>query len=164
MLIAVWAMDENQLIGNSKQGLPWDNQEDLAWFKQITLHQNILLGRKTFMNLPIKPLPNRFTYLLTKQKKFQYNNDNVSVEHNFLKLIQKFQSSSHQDLYICGGAEIYKLCWPYLDQLIVSCIPGQYSGDIYFPKCSWNNFKLNHQVQHKTFTVKFYKRIFITNN
>lgn len=46
--------------------LPWRNiGEDMAFFKQITLNTNIVMGRKTYESLPNGSLPSRKNYILT---------------------------------------------------------------------------------------------------
>ena len=51
----IWAQDNNGGIGlNGK--LPWHISEDLKNFKKITSNSTIIMGRKTWESLPIKPL------------------------------------------------------------------------------------------------------------
>ena len=61
----IWAQDENGGIGKNGQ-LPWHISEDLKNFKKITSNSTIIMGRKTWDSLPIKPLPNRENIVLSK--------------------------------------------------------------------------------------------------
>ena len=58
------AMDSNNGIG--KNGcIPWHVPEDLVHFKQYTNGKTVVMGRKTWESLPVKPLPNRDNIFLT---------------------------------------------------------------------------------------------------
>ncbi|MFZ3165531.1 MAG: dihydrofolate reductase, partial [Streptococcus alactolyticus] len=46
-LIAIWAEDENHLIGVDG-GLPWHLPKELKHFKETTMGQALLMGRVTF--------------------------------------------------------------------------------------------------------------------
>ena len=62
---AIAAMSINRVIGCQQQ-LPWHIPEELKWFKQVTLNQTLLMGRKTFESMGCRPLPQRKTYVLTR--------------------------------------------------------------------------------------------------
>lgn len=47
MLIYIWAQDEQGLVGKDNT-LPWRLPNDLKFFKEVTMGQTILMGRKTF--------------------------------------------------------------------------------------------------------------------
>ena len=61
------ALSKNRVIGINNR-LPWSIPEDLKYFKRLTSGKNqaIVMGRKTWDSLPIKPLPNRRNWVLTK--------------------------------------------------------------------------------------------------
>ena len=63
--------DENGLIGD-KGKLPWHIPEELIFFKQVTMGNPIIMGRKTWESLPKKPLPGRFNIVLSKSMPFGY--------------------------------------------------------------------------------------------
>ena len=66
----IWAQDKNGGIGYKGQ-LPWHIPEDLQNFKKLTLNSTILMGRKTWESLPIKPLPRRRSIVLTPKKNLE---------------------------------------------------------------------------------------------
>ena len=61
------AMAKNRVIGINNK-IPWNIPNDLKYFKKLTTANKsaIIMGRKTWDSLPIKPLPNRRNYVLTK--------------------------------------------------------------------------------------------------
>ena len=63
----IWAQDKNGGIGKDGK-LPWHISEDLKNFKKITSNHPVIMGRKTWDSLPIKPLPNRRNIILSNSK------------------------------------------------------------------------------------------------
>ena len=61
------------LVATSPEGIigkdntiPWHYSEDLKRFKRLTVGKNIIMGRKTWESLPIKPLPDRRNIVITR--------------------------------------------------------------------------------------------------
>lgn len=157
MIYIIVAFDQNHLIGKkgSKNGMPWHNKEDLLHFKNTTLNQTIVMGKTTFCAIG-KPLPSRHTIVVSK-KGFKYIHQDVSVCNDLIGLIKQYRSEK-KDLYICGGASIYEQALPYADVLLVSKIPGEYSGETYFPDFSEYLFKIEEIIHYDTFSLEIYRR------
>jgi dihydrofolate reductase len=86
--------------GISKDGnIPWYSKKDLSFFRKITTNKIIVMGKKTWESLPIKPLPNRINIVISKTLKGDFIYDTPE------KVIEKYKN---EDLVIIGGAEIYK--------------------------------------------------------
>ncbi len=130
---AIAAMSINRVIGCQQQ-LPWHVPEELQWFKQVTLHQTLLMGRKTFESMGCRPLPQRKTYVLSR---------------NFISFQGVEVIHAPEELYglggtvwVCGGAHVYQQLLPICDELILSIIPQIIEGDAFFPPFE-SYFKLN---------------------
>ena len=156
MISIIVAMDQNGLIGsnNSKNGIPWNNKEDLQYFKDTTVGQTILMGRTTYEKIG-KPLPDRNTIVLSSRT---MDDPRVEVCHNISTLLEKYKGSK-DILYICGGASVYKQAMEYADELIISTIPGEYKGNAYFPTELMCDFELVYFKKKKTFILEKYNRI-----
>jgi Dihydrofolate reductase len=157
MIYLVVAFDEQMLIGSkrAKNGIPWHFKEDLQHFKSITLNQTILMGRLTFEAIG-KPLPNRKTIVISQGVK-NYLYESVIVRIDLLKVIQEYRDSN-EDLFIVGGASIYEQALPYVDEMIVSRIPGKYVGEVFFPDFVSEGFKCISEEVKNTFVVERYRR------
>ncbi|HPJ00085.1 MAG TPA: dihydrofolate reductase, partial [Enterococcus sp.] len=70
MLVALWAQDKNGLIGKDNR-LPWSLPADLKFFKETTIGNTIVMGRKTFEGMGKRALPFRQTIVLTRDKNYQ---------------------------------------------------------------------------------------------
>ena len=148
---AIAAMDINGLIGDNG-GLPWRCLEDLQHFKVLTTGHPVIMGRKTFdsLNRP-NGLPNRLNLVLSAKTKM--DNSNQVKWFTDIKQLFGYMSSA----YVIGGAEIYKCFMPYISELHISKIPGEYTGDTWFPPIS-PKFKLQSREELKTFTYEVWAK------
>ena len=100
MLIYIWAQDERGLVG--KDGtLPWRLPNDFKFFKEVTMGQTILMGRKTFEGMGSRLLPGRQTIILTTSS--DYIVPGAEVVTNIEEIVE---DSRHEDIYVCGGAQV----------------------------------------------------------
>ena len=127
MIILVVARDIFGTIGKDNK-LPWHCKEDLQRFKKITMGKNIVMGRKTFESLP-KMLPGRKHIVLTRNEDFSH--EGVEVFHSIDDLLVTYEGK--EDLYIIGGAEIYRQFIDKFDVIEMTVIKGDYDGDAHFP-------------------------------
>lgn len=128
MLIAIWAQDNNHLIGKGKR-LPWRLPNDLKFFKKQTQGHAILMGRKTFDSLGQKPLPNRYNFVLTKSNHLYQNQENLMFISDYKEILEK---AKEEDIFVIGGKAIYESLWQYFDELRITKINADFEGDIYF--------------------------------
>ncbi len=155
MIRIIVAMDENQLIGknDSSNGMPWVNKEDLLHFKNTTVNQTILMGSTTYRAIG-RPLPNRHTIVVSYD---HFEDDRIELRDDLLKVIQEYKDSG-KDLYISGGASIYKQSLPFVDELYISRIPGTYTGETYFPDFDGYGFELKETIPFETFELQIYRK------
>lgn len=138
MLTFVWIEDENQLIGRANK-VPWHLPADLKHFKAVTMGDAVLMGRKTYEGLPIKPLPNRRNIILTRNK--DYVAPGAEVFHS-KEAILSAVDTDQQTLHIIGGGEIFSLFIDEVDELYRTVIEGEFEGDTYFPALDFSEFEL----------------------
>ena len=155
MINIIVATDEDLLIGkkDSRNGMPWNFPEDLQHFKATTLNKTILMGLTTYQAIG-RPLPNRKTIVVSFEP---FEDERVEVRSSLEEVIEEYRSSG-EDLFISGGASIYKQCLPIADQLLISRIPGKHEGETYFPNFDEYGYKLVAQKPFETFTLETYKR------
>lgn len=126
MITIIAAKDKNNIIGDSKTNkMPWKIPEELQIFKELTLWHPVVMGRKTAES--VGPLKKRWNLVLSKDPK--YNLDGfLTVDFN-----EVLNLSSHSEVMICGGAEIYKLFIPLANKIIISELKIESKGDVLFP-------------------------------
>ena len=139
MISMIWAMDENNLIGNGNL-IPWHIKEDLVYYKEKTKGQVVLMGDQTYFSLKgyykTKPLPYKKVYIATIDKSLVIENPLEDIE--IIYDIDSFLKNTKEDIWVCGGATIYKLSLPYADYLYISFIKGHHEGDKYFPQIDYS--------------------------
>lgn len=143
-LLSAW--DENRLIGKGS-GLPWHIPQDLKVFKERTKGQVVIMGKKTYEGLPIRPLPNRVNIVIMREQEFcgfempaWKENTPFVVSYGVSDAVRMAQKLwPDREAFICGGRSIYEqaLELDLVDQMLISQIPGEYGGDVYFPEFPW---------------------------
>ena len=124
----IWAQDYSGGIGKEKK-LPWHISEDLKNFKKITSGFPIVMGRKTWTSLPLKPLPNRRNIVLSTQKL-----DNVETYNCIDDCITILKKDLVKKIFIIGGKSIYEAFYPKASMLHLTIINKKTQGiDTFFP-------------------------------
>ena len=145
------AVSPEGIIGKDNT-IPWHYSADLKRFKRLTTDNTIIMGRKTWESLPIKPLPNR---------------RNIVITRSSIKDIECFQSiddalqTCEGDVWFIGGAGIYQEAMQKADVIDMTLVPDSVSGEdcIYFPAIdkSWiegdtNVLEDDPKLRHKIYT------------
>ena len=135
MISIIVAKAKNNIIGGDNK-LLWHISDDLKRFKEITSGNTIIMGRKTFESLP-GVLPKRKHIILTRDKNFSVDNENVEVIHSIDEIINNYKNSS-VETFIIGGGQIYKEFLPYADKLYITEVLKDFEGDTSFPQVDEN--------------------------
>src|SRR5699024_1689991 len=136
-LIAIWAEDENHLIGVDG-GLPWHLPKELKHFKETTMGQAQLMGRVTFDGMGSRVLPGCDTLVLTRDKTYLAYSFNVI---HILEEVLHWYNVYDEDLYVWGGRHVYVLFLRYCQLQIITKIHETFIDDIYFPEVDMTNFR-----------------------
>jgi dihydrofolate reductase len=135
----LWAQAANGVIG--KEGrLPWHLPDDLAFFKQQTLGQLTVMGRKTYLGLPKRPLPGRTNVILTHDPTFSA--PGAIVVHSLAELQALAAAHPEQDVLITGGAQVFASLAALPDTLLVTRLAGEFAGDVTMGDLPWEDFEL----------------------
>jgi len=128
------AYAQNRVIGNGNE-IPWYIREDMKFFKEATVGKPVIMGRKTYESIPAihRPLPNRTTFLLTRDTGYIVDHPNVKITHDFEKAL--FESKLvGEEVYVAGGAQVYELALPYTDRVYATVLLQDFEGDTFFPQ------------------------------
>jgi dihydrofolate reductase len=151
------AVAENGVIGK-ENNLPWHLPEDLKHFKELTLGKTVLMGRKTYESIVTrlgKPLPGRKNVVITRQTDYKVP-DGVLI---FSNLETAFKELANEDIYVIGGAEIYKQALPYAQKFFLTRVKGKYQGDAFFPPVNWSQWEKITEEDFNNFTFLEFKKI-----
>jgi len=120
-LSIIAAVDLNGGIGYNNN-LLWYIPEDLKYFKKITLYKTIVMGKNTWLSLPIKPLPNRENVIISKtinidKEKFP----DIIIFRDFYSALDYCLSKKNECFFI-GGESIYFKAIDYVDRVYLTYI------------------------------------------
>lgn len=124
----IYAQSLNGVIGHQGQ-IPWHLPADLKRFKQLTQGATVIMGRKTWESLPVKPLPGRENIVLSHDMNYQA--PGAVVVSDFQAALDK---ASHDQVWVIGGEAVYKQAIPYADYAYVTIVHLDVPGDTYAPQ------------------------------
>ena len=136
------AFDENKLIGKDNR-LPWHLPADLKHFKTLTMGHHMIMGRKTYDSIG-KPLPGRVSIVVTRQQQLQI--DDCVIVNTLEDAIKKCEGQD--EVFIIGGAEIFKSVLPITTNLYITQIHYAFDGDTYFPDISETEWQETSREKH----------------
>ena len=142
MLSIIAAVAQNNIIGKDNK-LVWHMPADLRYFKNTTMGHTMIMGRKTFESFG-KPLPGRRSIVVTRQKDWHY--EGVEVTHSLEEAIEL--APKDKEVFIVGGAEIYRQALPLCDKMYLTVIHHDFEGDTAFPAVDFNEWELVSDIRH----------------
>ena len=104
--------------------------KDLQFFKEKTLGNVVIMGRKTLESLPgKKPLPGRTTLILSRSP--EYTCEQTTVLHSAQEVLTwlKERQIPEEQVFVSGGAEIYRLFMPYCQAGYLTKIYHHFDAD-----------------------------------
>lgn len=142
MISLIVAYDKNKCIGNENT-IPWQLKSDMNRVKNLTTHQTILMGRKTFDSIG-RPLPNRVNRILTKNKNLTI--DNVEIFNDENKALENYKTDK---LFIFGGSKIYDIYIDRVEELFITEVDTIVKGDSFFPEIDLTQYRLVSEERFK---------------
>ena len=149
------AMGENNAIGKDNQ-LLWHLPADLRHFKNKTSGHTIIMGRKTFDSVG-KPLPNRRNIVVTRQDIKIEGCEVVKSIDDALVLCR-----DDEEVFIGGGAEIYKLAMPKTDRIYLTIVHQEFDADTFFPEIDFSQWVETSHEDHEADPKNYIPYSFLT--
>lgn len=115
--------------------IPWHLSSDLKRFKQLTNGHIVVMGRKTYDSLPIKPLRNRINVVITRYPEYYQNQSDLYFIDlkSSVRFLKKLQKTLLKEIFIIGGSSIYNYFFKYCDIFYITKIYNECKGNVYFP-------------------------------
>ena len=143
MVSMVVAIAENNAIGKNNQ-LLWHLPKDLKHFKTITSGHTVIMGRKTFDSVG-KPLPNRRNIVITRNKDLSIQG--AEVVNDLATALSL--CTIEQEVFIVGGAEIYKQAMADTDRIYLTVVHGSFEADTFFPEIDKDIWEVTASESHE---------------
>lgn len=158
MINIISGFPKNKVIGKGPD-LPWHIPEDLKHFKEITTGKTIIMGLVTYKSIG-KALPNRNNIVMSFNK-IELDDAEVATSiDEALEIAKKY----NKEIFIIGGASIYKIFLPIADKLYISHIKEDYEGDVYFPEYNKDEWNIEYEEDKGPFIFKIYNKKIKYNN
>lgn len=134
------ALSENHVIGGNNQ-LLWHISNDLKRFKRLTTGHPVVMGKITYLSLPVRPLPNR-TNIVLSRKGFPESDQCILVRsvEEAMDLMDP-----QQENFVIGGGEIYRAFLPFAQKMYLTRIYKHFEGDTLFPNFPETEWKLEEE-------------------
>jgi len=132
LLKMILAMDLDGCIGKD-DGLPWRLRADMLRFKRLTVgdgHNAVLMGRTTWESLPeaYRPLSERLNIIVTRNE--EYSVDGAYACLSIEKGLGLAEENSSDICWIIGGANVYEQCRELVDEVHVTMVETNQSGEV----------------------------------
>lgn len=138
------AVSLNHVIGVNNR-LPWHMPDDSAYFREKTLGHHVVMGRRNY-EAEGKALSGRVNIVLTRNKDYSIK-DGIIV-HHLEDAIEIARKAGETELFIVGGAEIYKLAMPVTDKIYLTRIDVMAEGDTFYPELGTSTWKEVSRIQN----------------
>ncbi len=113
MISIIVAVSDDLGIGKDNE-LLWRIPEDLKRFKRLTMGKTLIMGKKTWESLPVKPLPGRKNIVLTdiKGESIDFAVTAYSIEDAMARC------GADEEVFVIGGGSIYRQFMPVARQVV----------------------------------------------
>ncbi len=134
MIGLIVAYSKNRAIGKDGQ-IPWRIKGEQKRFRELTTGNVVVMGRRSYEEIG-KPLPNRYTIVVSNTKKFEAENcTTVGSLKEALEIADK-----NKNVYISGGAGLYREAIDIVDKMFITEIDAEIDGDVFFPEFEEKDF------------------------
>lgn len=122
------AIADNLAIGKDNQ-LLWHIPADLKRFKELTTGHTIVMGKRTFYSLPMRPLPNRRSIVITDVPGEQIPGCDMAYSIEEAVALMDVDKEN----FIIGGGMVYRQFMPLADKLYLTFVHKEFDADTFYP-------------------------------
>ena len=144
-LCLIAALASNRVIGTGDK-MPWHLPEDLAYFRSVTKGFPVIMGRKTWDALParFRPLPGRRNIVVSRNA--MWRGTGAEAATSLAEAIEL--AAGAERVFVIGGAELFVQALPLADELRLTEIEREYTGDSFFPELPPDFIETARQREH----------------
>ena len=136
MKAIIVAVNPQGVIGKDGN-MPWHYPADLQRFKRLTMGGVVIMGRVTWESLPVKPLPGRLNLVGTSRPDDLELPDGVLACPGLKAALAAAEARAPgKDIWIIGGARLYKEALAHADLIDMTHVPDVVEGEglVFFPE------------------------------
>jgi len=133
-IVLIAAVAENGVIGRGG-AMPWRLKSDMRHFRALTMGKPVVMGRKTYLSLSLKPLPGRTNIVVSRDPAFTV--PSVLVAPSLPAALEAARGAALRcgatEIMVTGGAGIYAQAMPLAARLEITRVHAEPEGDSVFP-------------------------------
>lgn len=129
------AIAQNLAIGKDNE-LLWHIPEDLKRFKKLTTGHTMIMGKRTFESLPIRPLPNRRSIVITDVAGETI--PGCEMAYSIDEAVKLCDPDNEN--FIIGGGSVYRQFMPIADRLYLTIVHKDFDADIFYPEINYDEW------------------------
>ncbi len=133
-LTSIVALNQTGVIG-CKNALPWRLKTDMAFFKEQTFGNVVIMGRKTFDSLGRRPLPGRYNVVVSHDFGLMPTSETFAAATGIAEALRAAENAprKYKEIYIVGGQTMYHQFSEIVDRYLLTVVDKVVSdGDTYF--------------------------------
>ena len=132
-IVFIAAVADNGVIGRGGT-MPWRLKSDMRHFRALTTGKPVVMGRKTYDSLHIKPLPGRTNIVVTRDAAYRAAGAVVTTTFDAARAVATGDALRRfaTEIAVIGGAEIYAQWMDIADRLEVTEVHARPEGDTWF--------------------------------
>ena len=144
MLSLIAAVADNNALGKDGD-LLCHLPNDLKYFKATTLNHPIIMGARTYLSFPRRPLPKRRNIVLTSRTLPEF--EGAELARSIPEALQMV--GCEEEVFIIGGGSVYEQTLPMADKLYITHIHHRFEdADTFFPTINPQEWRLELQEYH----------------
>ena len=152
---AIFHADRNWGIGKGND-LMFALPKDMQFFRETTQGKVVVMGLNTLRSFPNgKPLKNRTNIVLCPE---DVDEDVITV-HNLAELFAQLKKYPPEDVFVIGGASVYRTLIPYCSEVLVTKVDADGGAEVFAPDLDADgNFELKYEsepIEDNGYTIRF---------
>lgn len=173
LISMIVAMGADRTIGKDNK-IPWDIPEDMEYLRMVTREKPLIMGRTTYESIcgyrNVNPklsraMPARYNVMVTRDEHYFDDaglpegvglattpKDGLSMAYDFA------HANNIPEIFVFGGAEIYKQLLPETERLYLTEIEGNFNGDTFFPEFNRDEWTQIKNDQRNGYAFNIYDR------
>jgi dihydrofolate reductase len=152
-LTSIVAIDLRGAIGCDNT-LPWRLKSDMAFFRQNTLGNTVIMGRKTYNSLGSKPLPRRNNIVLSHNNVLFEAVPSCQLALSVEEALFLAEKNGDDEIFVIGGAQTYEQFDFIVDRYLVTIVDHEVpNADAHLSDRVLNSFREWDRVEIDSFVA-----------
>ena len=153
---AIVVVDRNWGIGK-KNDLLFRLPADMKHFREVTAGKTVVMGSNTLLSFPEgKPLKNRTNIVLWPGGE---KREDCVVVGSLEELFTEVKKYPQEDVFLVGGAMMYRTLLPYCDEAIVTKADADGGAEVFFENLdkleNWSLSEAGEAIETNGYTIRF---------